>query len=287
MNDPTSIPTRAPWTCPTCRVELTSPFCPGCGERPSIPRDLTLHGLAEQVFRALSSYDSRQVRTLVSLIFRPGLLTLAYQMGQRRPFIAPIPLFLICNVIFFAVQSLTDLKIFSPILDDQISNQPLSDVARQMMTARLTALGMGLDQYRLLFNQAESANAKTLIGLMMLPFTSVPPLLFWRLRRPLAVHVVFALHFYSFLLLLFCVPLLAVACAGLFGVPAKLPNDVDTALTFALLISAGVYLHIAVGQVYAVRGLARLGAGFALTVAAAFIFLAYRFVLFTITLYTT
>ena len=33
--------------------------------------------------------------------------------------------------------------------------------------------------------------------------------------------------------------LLAVACAGLFGVPAKLPNDVDTALTFALLISAG------------------------------------------------
>ncbi len=275
------------WTCPTCHTEIASSFCPGCGEKPLDPRDLTMPGLAEQVFNALSSIDSRLLRSLHDLVVRPGALTLAYVRGQRRPYLTPIPLFLICNVIFFAVQSLTDLKIFAPILDDQITTQPLSDLARAMMTDRLTGLGTGLDQYRPLFNQAEASNAKTLIGLMMLPFALVPPLLFWRLHRPMAVHVVFSLHFYAFLLLLFCVPLLLVAGAGLFGFPSRLDNDVDTALSWALLIACAAYFHTATGVVYGMRGIKQLGAALGMTVAGAFIFLGYRFVLFAITLYTT
>ena len=32
----------APWTCPTCSVIVTTPFCAGCGEEPLPPRGLTI-----------------------------------------------------------------------------------------------------------------------------------------------------------------------------------------------------------------------------------------------------
>ena len=51
-------------------------------------------------------------------------------------------------------------------------------------------------------------NAKTLIILMVLPFTLMPAATFP--RRPFVAHAVFALHFYASLMLLFCV-LLAIA----------------------------------------------------------------------------
>jgi len=42
----------APWTCPTCKTIVTTPFCSQCGEGPVAPHDLTLFGLAEKVSRS-------------------------------------------------------------------------------------------------------------------------------------------------------------------------------------------------------------------------------------------
>jgi hypothetical protein len=47
------------WTCPTCNVTVTTPFCARCGEEPLVPRDLTLRGLGEKLLHALTSIDAR------------------------------------------------------------------------------------------------------------------------------------------------------------------------------------------------------------------------------------
>lgn len=52
-------------------------------------------------------------------------------------------------------------------------------------------------------------NAKSLIVLMTMPFALLLPLILLRERRPFMVHVRFSLHLYTFLLLLFCIALLA------------------------------------------------------------------------------
>ncbi len=105
------------WTCPSCRTEVTTPFCPGCGERPLRPRDLTFRGLVEMVVLAISRIDVRLIRSVRLLVTQPGALTAAFRQGQRKPFIGPIALFLVANVLFFAVQSLTRMKIFSTSID--------------------------------------------------------------------------------------------------------------------------------------------------------------------------
>ena len=103
--------TVPPWTCPSCHTTLVTPFCPGCGERPVGPPDLTLKGIAAQVLKAVGGVDGRLLRSLRLLLGRPGALTEAHARGQRKPYLGPFQLLLIANVFFFAAQSLTHTKI--------------------------------------------------------------------------------------------------------------------------------------------------------------------------------
>ena len=102
-------------------------------------KDLTLHQLLLEVFRTLTHLDSRLIRSLRYLLFRPGTLTVAYLEGPRKPYITPFQLFLTANILFFAVQSATTVKVFSAPLASHLQGQDWSPLARQLVTARLAA----------------------------------------------------------------------------------------------------------------------------------------------------
>jgi hypothetical protein len=76
---------------------------------------------------------------------------------------------------------------------------------------------MILEQYEPTFDRAVVLNAKSLIVLMTVPFALLLPLVCLRERRPFMTHVIFSLHLYTFLLLLFCVALLAAKLGSLLG----------------------------------------------------------------------
>jgi hypothetical protein len=280
-----------PWTCPTCDAAITSAFCPGCGERPLQPRDLTVHGIFEQVFHAFSHFDSRVARSFRDLLVRPGSLTRAFQDGQRKPFIGPFQIFLLANVVFFALQSFSQLKIFTAPLAFRLQGQLWSELSTDLLAAHLTATKRTFAEYAPVFDQAVAVNAKSLIGLMAAPLALVLPFIFWRRhdthRQPFGVHVVFALHLYAFLLLLFCVPLALMAVEKLAGGTGLLPQMGDNALSVSLVTAITLYLYFAIGPVYETRGLMRAAQAALVSTAVVGIFLVYRFVLFPITLYTT
>jgi hypothetical protein len=83
-----------------------------CGERRLEPRDLTLRGLLERIFHAVTNLDGRTLRTSWDLLRRPGVLTAAYLGGKRKPYLAPFQVFLLANVLFFAVQSVSNSSVF-------------------------------------------------------------------------------------------------------------------------------------------------------------------------------
>src|SRR4051794_29653385 len=104
-DDPTTKELRpVPWTCPNCATAVTTPFCPGCGERPIVAADLSLRGIAVQLAKVIGGVDGRVLRSLRALLRHPGNLTRAYAEGRRKPLIGPFQLFLLTNVAFFAVQ---------------------------------------------------------------------------------------------------------------------------------------------------------------------------------------
>ncbi len=275
------------WTCPKCQLEVATPFCAQCGEEPVAPRDLTLRALAGKLLHALTSIDARAARSAWHLLRRPGALTVAWVSGLRKPYVAPFQLFLIANVIFFALQWLTHENVFSSTLDSHLHHQDWSELARTLTPQRLQARHTDLARFSPEFDRAVVFNAKSLIVLMAMVFALLPPLVFWRERKPFMVHVVFALHLYTFLLLLFCLALLIAKTSAWLGAGGLDAPWVDNLLSVANLAACMLYLYLAIGPVYGAAGVRRIVQAVLLGIAVGAIALGYRFVIFLITLYTT
>jgi hypothetical protein len=221
------------------------------------------------------------------LVTRPGALTVAYVQGRRIGYLGPFQLLLVANVLFFAAQSLTNTNIASSTLDSHLHNQDWQGIAQSLVSHRLETLGTTLDLYAPIFDRANVLHAKSFIILMVLPFALLLPILFYRNRQPFVAHAVFSLHFYAFLLLLFCVWLTVAEISVLLGGTGLNSPRMDNALSLVNLAACATYLYVATGTAYGASGALRIVKALALSLAVAGILLGYRFVLFLFTLYTT
>ncbi len=277
------------WTCPTCNAPAISPYCPGCGESEQHTREPTLRVLLGHFFEAFTNIDSRFVRSFRYLVTRPGELTNAWLRGQRKPYLGPVALFLIINVLFFAVESLTGGKVFNTPLASHLKTQPWSDAIQGLVAHKLESAHSTLANYAPVFDQAVAVKARSLIIFMALVFSLAPALAFMRGKRPLVAHVVFSLHVYSYFLLLLCVATAIPTVSAMFGGPG---HDsplrlLDNSIAIGILIASAVYLYYALRTVYLARGAELALKTFALTVVVAAVVLGYRFALLLVTLYST
>jgi hypothetical protein len=128
--------------------------------------------------KTIAGVDGRLLRSLRALLLHPGSLTLAYGEGRRKPFIGPFQLFLLANVVFFAVQSLTHTRVFSSSLDSHLHHQDWSALAQELVGHRLAAANTTLDRFAPLFDRAVVLHAKSLVIAMAVPFALLLPVVF-------------------------------------------------------------------------------------------------------------
>ncbi len=275
------------WTCPTCRQSVATPYCPLCGERTRNPRELTLRGLLDQAFEAITNIDGKLVRSFRDLVARPGALTVAFVEGRRKPYIGPVALFLVTNVVFFAVESLTHGLVFSTTLQSHMNNQPWSVPAAALVSQRLAAAGTTVAAYAPRFDAEIALHAHSLILLMVFAFVPLPALVLRRHRRPFAVHAVFSLHLYAFMLLLLSIGNFIPAAGVPFGYERSPSIVLDAILSITLMVTCAVYLYLSIGRAYGGGRRARFAAAIALASGVGAIVLGYRYALLLITLYTT
>ncbi|MEQ1763657.1 MAG: DUF3667 domain-containing protein [Pyrinomonadaceae bacterium] len=275
------------WICPSCKVRAKTAFCPSCGEVKPLDRPISLFELFKQLIHVSTSVDGRFLRSVRYLIGQPGVLTTAYMQGRHVPYLGPVQLFLAANVLFFAVQSLTNTNIVSSSLDSHLHTQDWSPIAQTLVDQHLIEKKMSLAAYAPLFDQAVIFYGKLLIGLMVLPFTLFVYLATIPQQRPFATHLVFAFHFYAFLLLLFCSSLALAEVNVLFGGVGLASATIDTVLSLINLAVCTVYLYLAIGVVYGKRSITRPLKALALGASVTAILLGYRFLLFLIVLNVT
>lgn len=275
------------WICPGCARRRRESFCPSCGEERLRPRDLTLRDIAAQFAKGFSTIDGKWLRSFGSLLTAPGTLTAAHVAGRRRTYLGPLALFLIANAIFVALQSLTDTNILSSPLASHLQEQDWRALAREMVARKLAERHETLAAYTSVFDGAALFNAKALIVLMVLAFAPLLPAVFRRPSRPAGAHIVFALHFYAFVLLLLSFALLLAQGEALLGGDGLRSPAVDVVLSLFNLGVCGVWLFIAIGRAYGSTGLPRLAKAAVLAIAVGPILIGYRFAIFLITFYAT
>lgn len=80
---------------------LTGRFCDRCGERRISRHDYSIVHFFEHAAEALTHFDLKSLlRALKILMLQPGELMRAYLDGRRKPFIGPIQLFVVLNLVF-------------------------------------------------------------------------------------------------------------------------------------------------------------------------------------------
>lgn len=190
----------APIACPACATPLRGPWCHACGQRADAAADLSLRGFALDAVRSVTDADSRLWRTLRTLVVDPARLTRDWAAGRRRPWIPPLRLFLLINVLYFLSQSLTGFHTFTTPLELHVTGMPHADVARDLVRARMADREEDYNVFSARFDDAAETQAKTLV-IVLVPFFALLVAALER-RRPFAVHLVFSLHTLAFFMLM-------------------------------------------------------------------------------------
>lgn len=116
--------------CENCGTALQGPFCHACGQH-----DFEFHRSFWHVFlEALENFfhfDAKFFRNIVTLLFRPGVLTADFNSGKRASQMPPFRLYVFVSVLFFFMSfigrdssSFLDderRKVAGPVLQDTIA----------------------------------------------------------------------------------------------------------------------------------------------------------------------
>lgn len=103
-SSPSQDSAAPPHRCPNCGTIATGEFCPSCGQAQR-EKVLSLRRLAADFVEQQLDLDSRLPRTVVPLLFRPGLLTREYLRGRIARYFTPFRVYLVASLIFFLILS--------------------------------------------------------------------------------------------------------------------------------------------------------------------------------------
>ena len=228
------------FVCPNCGFHATLNYCAECGQETHLHKD-TFLGLLTHFIGHYFHYDSKFRKTVGALLFRPGKLTVAYWLKQRRRYILPVPLYISISAIFFllffffvASKSVISkaaheqaIAARSPAqkIKDSISNAKVQlqlesmhlpfitkDAAarRREEISKAKEKNIFEDQDKLTAFWEQLAHFLPKVFFLMIPFTALILKLLFRKRKDITFtdHAIFSLHFHSMIFVLMIISLL-------------------------------------------------------------------------------
>lgn len=240
--------------CRHCGTPLVGDYCHACGQARIGPDDLRLGALVREFGHELAHLDFKTLRSLAAVL-RPGYLTHRYLAGHRRPYTDPLKLYLLCAAFFFLAAPWAGFTL------DALAGQDRSGALPGLVAERVAASGVPREWFAERFDLRLQTVYTLSLSISLATASLLLAVLFRRRALPFGAHIVFALHYVSFLYLL--------------AIPLGMLNQVTRAtvpmaallLTYAILAP---FLYVALRRVYGERGL-RLAAKVAVMLAVAFV----------------
>lgn len=223
-------------TCRNCGEKLLGEFCWRCGQE-AADFHRPLRSLASDFFENVLNLDSKLLRTIGPLLFKPGRLTREYLAGRRAPYVRPLKLYLLAALLAFGVLALWPQRavrvVHSPPEPERAARAPVKKAPTEWDLKFRKALD---DPRR--FAESFTANLPRAFFLLLPVFALLLKLLYLKRGILYLDHLVFALHCHAFgfVVLAVAIPL----------AEAGLPEG----FRMALALSIFVYLFLAIREVY-------------------------------------
>jgi hypothetical protein len=276
--------------CVTCGRPIGGRYCADCGEQAPHEHSYSLRHFFEDALENLIHLDGRVFRSFRALLVAPGQLPSDFLRGRRKPYMGPVHMFLVANLIYFILQPFSGFVPFTTPLDVQTRAFVWSGLANRMVSARLESRSLSREDYRHRFNETAHLQGKTLV-IIMVPLFAVAAWVMYRRARPFFVeHLVFS--FYAFAFLLLWIGLTAVLETRLIAVSVHhgyRPSGslIELGSSAATLVPFAVYLYLASRRAYRERvGLTVLKTA-SLAAWLIAVVMAYRMILFFTTFFAT
>ena len=77
-------------------------FCPNCGQQ-NEDATVSFKPLVADALSEMASWDSKLLRTVIPLLFRPGFLTNEFLAGRRIRYLSPLKMYLVISAVFFLI----------------------------------------------------------------------------------------------------------------------------------------------------------------------------------------
>lgn len=196
--------------CKNCSTKFEGKFCPNCGEKVLTNADFKLKTFLLQGLDIFTHLDAKFSKTLITLVKKPGELTFNNWEGVRIAFAKPIQLFFILNALFYLLNSSTvNFNIFNTPLKNQLKYFSYSDYAKTETDKIVKENNFTFEEYQEEFNSKSDNLSKSLI-FIMIPIQALLLWLFFYRKKPFYVqHLIFATHYFSFVII-YCLVMIAI-----------------------------------------------------------------------------
>lgn len=180
--------------CLNCNNELTGEFCSSCGQRRHEYKDRKVTTFVKNFFEESFSFDSKFLKTLKRLLISPGFLTHEYITGKVASYVTPLKMYLFISVVSFFIGSL--------ISPDDLSSLEEDFDAKDFIESYISQSGASREVFEAKFNN-EIQGKMPLYFLALVVLFSLPlKLIYLQTKRLYVEHLVFSLHFFTFLLIM-------------------------------------------------------------------------------------
>jgi len=237
--------------CRNCGAQTVGRYCHECGQDLLAGMGQPILKMIAQIFDNVFALEGKTPRSIAHLMIRPGFLSEEYHLGKINRYVHPMKLFWMSSLIFFAI-------FISQMDFDNNQNKITSeDIVKidytkdNSTTDSLTNNGSPVKEQEDKINKFQEEFKAFVIknipkyapytAFLLIPIFAL--LLAWFFRRQklfYMFHLVFALHFHTFLWV-FCSLLLII---GIFT--PEFPNW----LSFLIFLIPGVYLAIGFRRFY-------------------------------------
>ncbi|MFH2002835.1 MAG: DUF3667 domain-containing protein [Planctomycetota bacterium] len=214
-------------------------------------KDLSLKSFFKNFASEVFHIDGRIGMTLIALLAKPGYLTLAYFNSWEEKYVQPLKLYFVINFIFFLIVPILttpQFQIFHFSLKSLTgSNQKYQSIIKE----QIQASDVSKEIYEERFDSHLKYSQPAFVFITIPFFALLLGLLNIRNRRFYLEHLLFSLHFFSYLLLSLLVTLslyriLILGCRFL-SVPDE---SVAVILLFGMFLWISAYLFISSGRFY-------------------------------------
>jgi len=127
--------------CPTCHDTLYHRFCRRCGAQAPSASPQSVWAFFQRGVARLLDADSRLLRTVRLLFSRPGQLTVHYLRGNRKPYINPVQLFALVNLLIIFLSVSGFMRVLNTPLRYHVSATSFyhENMAERWVNARIEA----------------------------------------------------------------------------------------------------------------------------------------------------